>query len=124
MRTHSTRLSRFFTPRRIRRLSFAALFAAAWEVYQDLRPGGHHGMVLLAAHDLVDTGTRASTRLARFLGSRWLKLTMALVALGFAGAELAQHCSRGAHHGVAVLAFANCAHGLRGASQARDIVPV
>ena len=65
VRTHSTRLSRFFTPRRIRRLSFAALFAAAWEVYQDLRPGGHHGMVLLAAHDLVDTGTRASTRLAR-----------------------------------------------------------
>ena len=72
VRTHSTRLSRFFTPRRIRRLSVAALFAAAWEVYQDLRPGGHHGMVLLAAHDLVDTGTRASTRLARFLGSRWL----------------------------------------------------
>ena len=124
VRTHSTRLSRFFTPRRIRRLSFAALFAAAWEVYQDLRPGGHHGMVLLAAHDLVDTGTRASTRLARFLGSRWLKLTMALVALGFAVVELVEDFLPGAHHGVAVLAFANCVTGFAELSQARDIVPV
>ena len=124
VRTHSTRMSRVFTPRRIRRLSIAALFAAAWEVYQDLRPGGHHGMVLLAAHDLVDTGTRASTRLARFLGSRWLKLTMALVALGFAVVELVEDFLPGAHHGVAVLAFANCVTGFAELSQAREVVPV
>ena len=126
VRTHSTRLSRFFTPRRIRRLSFAALFAAAWEVYQDLRPGGHHGMVLLAAHDLVDTSTRASTRLARrFLGSRWLKLTMALVALGFAVVELVEDFLPGAHHGVAVLAAANCVSGFAELAAAReDVVPV
>ncbi len=125
VRTHSTRLSRFFTPRRIRRLSIAALFAAAWEVYQDLRPGGHHGMVLLAAHDLVDTGTRASTRLARFLGSRWLKLTMALVALGFAVVELVEDFLPGAHHGVVVLAAANCVSGFAELAAAReDVVPV
>ena len=120
VRTHSTRLSRFFTPRRIRRLSIAALFAAAWEVYQDLRPGGHHGMVLLAAHDLVDTGTRASTRLARFLGSRWLKLTMAVVALGFAVVELVEDFLPGAHHGVAVLAAANCVAGVAELASARE----
>ena len=125
VRTHSTRLSRFFTPKRIRNLSVAALFAAAWEVYQDLRPGGHHGMVLLAAHDLVDTGTRASTRLARFLGSRWLKLTMALVALGFAVVELVEDFLPGAHHGVAVLAAANCVSGVAELAAAReDVVPV
>ena len=125
VRTHSTRMSRVFTPRRIRRLSIAALFAAAWEVYQDLRPGGHHGMVLLAAHDLVDTGTRASTRLARFLGSRWLKLTMALVALGFAVVELVEDFLPGAHHGVAVLAAANCVTGFAELTAAReDVVPV
>ena len=125
VRTHSTRLSRLFTPKRIRNLSVAALFAAAWEVYQDLRPGGHHGMVLLAAHDLVDTGTRASTRLARFLGSRWLKLTMAVVALGFAVVELVEDFLPGAHHGVAVLAAANCVSGFAELAAAReDVVPV
>jgi hypothetical protein len=125
VRTQSTRLSRFFTPKRIRNLSVAALFAAAWEVYQDLRPGGHHGMVLLAAHDLVDTGTRASTRLARFLGSRWLKLTMAVVALGFAVVELVEDFLPGAHHGVAVLAAANCVSGFAELAAAReDAVPV
>ena len=125
VRTHSTRLSSFFTPKRIRNLSIAALFAAAWEVYQDLRPGGHHGMVLLAAHDLVDTGTRASTRLARFLGSRWLKLGMALVALGFAVVELVEDFLPGAHHGVAVLAAANCVSGFAELASAReDVVPV
>ena len=125
VRTHSTRLSRLFTPKRIRNLSVAALFAAAWEVYQDLRPGGHHGMVLLAAHDLVDTGTRASTRLARFLGSRWLKLTMAVVALGFAVVELVEDFLPGAHHGVAVLAAANCVSGFAELAAAReDAVPV
>ena len=81
-------------------------------------------MVLLAAHDLVDTGTRASTRLARFLGSRWLKLAMALVALGFAVVELVEDFLPGAHHGVAVLAFANCVTGFAELSQARDVVPV
>jgi len=120
VRTHSTRLSRFFTPKRIRNLSVAALFAALWEVYQDLRPGGHHGMVLLAAHDLVDTGTRASTRLARFLGSRWLKLTMAVVALGFAVVELVEDFLPGAHHGVAVLAAANCVAGVAELASARE----
>ena len=125
VRTHSTRLSRLFTPKRIRNLSVAALFAAAWEVYQDLRPGGHHGMVLLAAHDLVDTGTRASTRVARFLGSRWLKLTMAVVALGFAVVELVEDFLPGAHHGVAVLAAANCVTGFAELAAAReDVVPV
>ena len=123
VRTHSTRLSRLFTPKRIRNLSVAALFAAAWEVYQDLRPGGHHGMVLLAAHDLVDTGTRASTRLARFLGSRWLKLTMAVVALGFAVVELVEDFLPGAHHGVAVLAAANCVAGVAELSAAREPTP-
>ena len=123
VRTHSTRLSSFFTPKRIRNLSIAALFAAAWEVYQDLRPGGHHGMVLLAAHDLVDTGTRASTRLARFLGSRWLKLTMAVVALGFAVVELVEDFLPGAHHGVAVLAFANCVAGVAELTAAREPTP-
>ena len=45
VRTQSTRLSRLFTPKRIRNLSVAALFAAAWEVYQDLRPGGHLSLI-------------------------------------------------------------------------------
>ena len=122
VRTHSTRMSRVFTPRRIRRLSFAALFAAAWEC-QDLRRADITAWFCWR-HTTWSTRGPASTRLARFLGSRWLKLTMALVALGFAVVELVEDLP-GAHHGVAVLAFANCVTGFAELTAAReDVLPV
>ena len=106
-----------------------ALFASAAEIYVDLRPGAHHGAALLALSEVVYQFRRLqrikgwgggrllkrsrSTKLpATFLGRVWQRMTMgtmiALAAAAFALTEVIEDLSPGAHHGVAILAAAEC----------------
>mmetsp|Transcript_27236 Transcript_27236/g.83947 ORF Transcript_27236/g.83947 Transcript_27236/m.83947 type:complete len:222 (-) Transcript_27236:36-701(-) len=106
------RLRRFLRSRAtVRWLSGLALIAAGWEVVNDLKPGGHHGMVLLALHELHEISEEAigasAGLLGRLLRLKGLKLGLSLGALGFAAVELVEDLLPGAHHGVAVIALAN-----------------
>lgn len=93
-------------------LACAALGAAAIEVIEDTRPGGHHGAVLLAINELWEL-----IELAHIVPKRWrfllhqhlLRLALVSGALVVAVIETVEETKLGAvggHHGVAMYAFA------------------
>ena len=102
--------------RTLRLLCVFALVASGYEVFQDLKPGGHHGMLLLSLHELHDVGEEVvgegESPLARILGNPFLKLALAAGALGFAAVELAEDLTPGAHHGVAAIALGHVVKGV------------
>ena len=83
-------------------------------------------MLILALYELqevIEDATGGSRgRFGRIIHYRPLKLALALGALGAAGLELAEDMRPGAHHGVAVLAFANCVTGFAELTAAREDV--
>ena len=87
-------------------LCAGAVVAAGWEVYNDIKPGGHHGMVLLAIHEVHELLEEADwdPRHHKALHSATLKFVIAGGALACAVAELVEDLVPGAHHGVALLA--------------------
>lgn len=87
-------------------LCAGAVVAAGWEVYNDLKPGGHHGMVLLAIHEVHELLEEADwdPKHHKALHSATLKFVIAGGALACAVAELVEDLVPGAHHGVALLA--------------------
>lgn len=96
----------------VRWLCVAALFAALYEVYVDLRPGGHHGTALLALAEFRETTEHAIANRGGFLrvlfSSAFTKVVLGLAAFVFAVVELVRDSllNVGAHHGVALLALA------------------
>lgn len=101
----STRMESYFARKRLPflRLVFVfALFAALWEVIQDVRPGGHHSTALIAMAELRDTSEGAGLR---FFKNCWAKLLLGLGALAAASLELSREFFNcGAHHGAFLLA--------------------
>ena len=87
-------------------LCAGAVVAAGWEVYNDLKPGGHHGMVLLAIHEVHELLEEADwdPKHHKALHSATLKFVIAGGALACAVVELVEDLVPGAHHGVALLA--------------------
>ena len=87
-------------------LCAGAVVAAGWEVYNDIKPGGHHGMVLLAIHEVHELLEEADwdPKHHKALHSATLKFVIAGGALACAVAELVEDLVPGAHHGVALLA--------------------
>ena len=87
-------------------LCAGAVVAAGWEVWNDLKPGGHHGMVLLAIHEVHELLEEADwdPKHHKALHSATLKFVIAGGALACAVAELVEDLVPGAHHGVALLA--------------------
>ena len=87
-------------------LCAGAVIAAGWEVYNDIKPGGHHGMVLLAIHEVHELLEEADwdPKHHKALHSATLKFVIAGGALACAVAELVEDLVPGAHHGVALLA--------------------
>jgi len=105
-------------------LCAGALIAAGYEVWTDLKPGGHHGMVLLALHEVHELAEEADwdPKHHRALHSATLKFVIAGGALACAIIELVEDLKPGAHHGVALLAASHvwASVGLiRGARMAR-----
>lgn len=96
----------------VRWLCVAALAAALYEVYVDLRPGGHHGTALLALAEFRETTEHAIANRGGFLrvlfASPLTKVVLGVAAFVFAVVELVRDSflSVGAHHGVALLAAA------------------
>ena len=92
----------------VRLLCVAALLAALYEVYGDLRPGGHHGTALIALAELRDTteGAVRKTRFNRFfIFNCYAKLLLGLGAFLSAAMELSRNFFKaGAHHGSFILA--------------------
>ena len=87
-------------------LCAGAVVAAGWEVWNDIKPGGHHGMVLLAIHEVHELLEEADwdPKHHKALHSATLKFVIAGGALACAVAELVEDLVPGAHHGVALLA--------------------
>lgn len=93
-------------------LACAALGAAAMEVIEDTRPGGHHGAVLLAINELWEL-----IELSHIVPKQWrfilkqhlLRLALVSGALVVAVLETVEETksgSIGGHHGVAMYALA------------------
>lgn len=99
---------RFLTnPTFIQLLSLCALIAAWIEVIEDFRPGGHHGSVLLAVHELVEVQEDAGRPvLIPFVRRPSVQLSLVTGAVVVALWEtlfeivLEKNASVGAHHGV------------------------
>ena len=95
-------------PRLLSALCYLAIGASAYEVWEDLEPGGHHGALLLSVSELHEVAEEAAGEgqalIQRLLENRLLKLGLAGGALAFAALELAEDILPGAHHGVALLA--------------------
>eukprot|EP00629_Pelagomonadales_sp_RCC1024_P015960 CAMPEP_0119294388 /NCGR_PEP_ID=MMETSP1329-20130426/47890_1 /TAXON_ID=114041 /ORGANISM="Genus nov. species nov., Strain RCC1024" /LENGTH=175 /DNA_ID=CAMNT_0007295277 /DNA_START=134 /DNA_END=658 /DNA_ORIENTATION=- len=76
----------------LRALSAFALVAAAVEVVADLKPGGHHGLLLLAIFELFETSEGALSDSKSWLKgvvySHGTKLVLAAGALACAAVEL------------------------------------
>lgn len=90
-------------------LCYVAIGASALEVWEDLEPGGHHGMLFLSVNELHEVAEEAAGEgralIQRLLENRLLKLGLAGGALAFAAFELAEgFFPLQAHHGVSVLA--------------------
>lgn len=121
--THSSRVKGALLAKiTMRALCGLAMLAAAAEVVRDVAPGGHHGMVLLAVHELHEVAEEAAGdgdgAAQRVLGSVRLKLSIALGALIFAGFELVEDLSLGAHTGVAMIA---ATHVLKSVAMLRSV---
>ena len=71
-------------------LCAGAVIAAGWEVYNDMKPGGHHGMVLLRSTRSTSCSRRwtGTSKHHRALHSATLKFVIAGGALACAVAEL------------------------------------
>jgi hypothetical protein len=92
-------------------LSLCSLLAAWVEVIEDFRPGGHHGSVLLALHELVEVrhqaGNRAYLPLLRRPSFRLFLVSGAVVAAVWEIVmEGVKKQCLGAHHGVLFLGIA------------------
>lgn len=99
--------------RSIQLLCVLALLAALYEVYVDVKPGGHHGTVLLALAELRETAELAIQDSRHFIAlisqHPVTKLALGSGALICALFELARESfagNIGAHHGVAIIAAA------------------
>jgi hypothetical protein len=95
-----------------------ATAASLVEIFDDMKPGAHHGAALLALSELY----YQLSRLKRFQGRRIafekkspirrvlskmpVRMIIALAAAGYAGIEIYEDMQPGAHHGVALLALA------------------
>lgn len=91
-------------------LAIGALAAAAVEVLEDSRPGGHHGAVLLATEELLElleASKIARGRVLRAIKNNLLRLTIVSGAMVVALIHTVRSAGSGlgAHHGVAVLAI-------------------
>lgn len=84
-------------------LSVAALGAALLEVVEDVAPGGHHGAVLLATHELIELSEAALHR--TLFHHRFFRLSLISGATILAAWEMIREGSKLAgHHGVFLLA--------------------
>ena len=123
----STIIGKFIVSRKVSITAcIMASIASLVEVYDDLKPGGHHGAVFLAfselnyqlhrCHDIrtpskrkedadnknrIIQSTSSSLTWKRFIGP-----TLFIAAAVFAAYELYEDIKPGAHHAVAVLALA------------------
>ena len=123
----STIIGKFIVSRKVSIAAcIMASIASLVEVYDDLKPGGHHGAVFLAfselnyqlnrCHDIrtpskrkedadnknrISKSTSSSLTWKRFIGP-----TLFIAAAVFAAYELYEDIKPGAHHAVAVLALA------------------
>ena len=104
--------------RTLRLLCVFAMVASGYEVWEDAKPGGHHGMLLLSVHELQEVSEEVvgegQSLLQRALAHPLLKLALAAGALAFACFEFAEDVSAkpGAHHGVAAIALGHVVKGL------------
>ncbi|GMI28667.1 hypothetical protein TeGR_g15258 [Tetraparma gracilis] len=124
--SHSHRFFRLLSSQRLSLvLSTLALAAAFFELLTDLRPGGHHGTLFLAANELLEQlafAANLSPTLAHSpyvdgaLHNPFVVGTLGLGALVAGVAEVvwgARHWKDvGAHHGVVVLGFLHALRGL------------
>lgn len=93
-------------------LALAALGAAALEVVEDTKPGGHHGAVLLAVNELwelIDLSNILPKKWRFLLKQHLLRLALvsgALIVALMESVEEGKMGKVGGHHGVAIFAFA------------------
>jgi hypothetical protein len=93
-------------------LALAALGAAALEVLEDSKPGGHHGAVLLAVNELwelIDLSNIVPPKWRFLLKQHVLRLALVSGALLVALVESLEESKLGkvgGHHGVAMFAVA------------------
>jgi hypothetical protein len=97
-----------------------ATFASAVKIFDDMKPGAHHGAALLALSELYyqlrcfrkyrrkgkPTTTTEMSPIARVLSIIPFGALIALAAAGYAGIEIYEDMRPGAHHAVAMLALA------------------
>jgi hypothetical protein len=94
-----------------------ATAASLVEIFDDMKPGAHHGAALLALSELyyqLSRLKRFKGRIAfekkspirRVLFKVPVRMLIALAAAGYAGIEIYEDMQPGAHHGVALLALA------------------
>lgn len=102
-----------YSGKSVQLLCVLALLAALYEVYVDVKPGGHHGTVLLALAELRETAELAvqdSRHIIALISHHpFTKLALGSGALICALFELARESfagNIGAHHGVAIIAAA------------------
>ena len=99
-----------------------AVLACIVEIIDDMKPGAHHGAALLALSELYyqirrlkarvkkDRNRSSKWRTSTWMGKLWSKTPIgpciAFAAAVYAGIEICEDLRPGAHHGVAILAFA------------------
>jgi hypothetical protein len=94
-----------------------ATAASLVEIFDDMKPGAHHGAALLALSELyyqLSRLKRFTGRIAvekkssirRVLSKVPVRMIIALAAAVYAGIEIYEDMRPGAHHGVALLALA------------------
>jgi hypothetical protein len=117
----SSLIGKFIVSRRVSIIAcIMASIASLVEVYDDLKPGGHHGAVFLAlselnyqlnrCHDIRTPITikngKTNQPSSLLTWKRFVGPTLFVAAAVFAAYELYEDLKPGAHHAVAVLALA------------------
>ena len=105
----------FFGRRTVIVACLLALFASSYEIFYDLKPGGHHGAALLAASELVHAWYRLRT-CKKGDGKTHRRIVIGAVSVPaafFAMSEVLEDVhGHGAHHGVAFMAMAELVENL------------
>jgi hypothetical protein len=92
-----------------------AAAASAVEIWDDMRPGAHHGAALLALSELyyqvrrfIRYSEKGKPKITRGNGAARLPfgVLIALAAAAYAAMEMYEDMQPGAHHGLAILALA------------------
>lgn len=91
-------------------LSLGALYAAFLEIFEDIKPGGHHGAIFLAINELIELLISSTTirkgNMRQILENHFFRASLVSCAAIFALVETLSSTRKiGAHHGVLILSI-------------------